>query len=271
MTRNLKALGLALVAMVAFGAFAAQGATAATSHTFTSASADTVLTGHNEEGNKHKFTATAGVFTECTVATFEGTNAGTERDNVTVHPKYSSCSLSGGAESNVTVHTGGCNFVFDSDTDVSTGHFSAEEHATAALDCESAHSSSPHAIEITTVGCRMAFEETHSSSATVNQSIRGISYTNLTNHSGKSAITVKATARTIAYTVTSGSFCGLIGHGAGTYTNGSYDGTASVTGYVAGTSTANNSSSGSGGSANSATEGFTWHHGAQTDVSLVTP
>jgi hypothetical protein len=262
MIRNLKALGLALVAMVAFGAFAAQGASAATEHSFRSDTNDTVLTGQIDGSGTHKFTATANVFTECTVATFSGTNAGQIRDTVTVHPKYSSCNLSGGAESNVTVHTGGCNFVFDSDTDVSAAHFSAEEHATAALECESAHSADPHEIEITAPGCRMAFSVTHASSATVNQSIRGIRYTN-TTHSGKSTLTVKATARTIAYNVTAGSFCGLIGHGPGTYTNGSYDGLTSVTGYVGSTRDESASSN--------TTNGFTWNHGAQTNISIETP
>ena len=254
MTRNLKALGLTLVAAMALGAIGAQGASAV-NHEFKSSAAETVLTGHAESGT-HKFTATAGVFTECTNATFEGENNGFTRNTVTVHPTYSSCNLSGGAESNVVVDTGGCNFVFGSDTEASAAHFSAQEHARTGLECEGAHSASPHVIEITAPGCRIAFEETHANSVEVNQSLLGVNYTNVESHGShsKKAITVNATVRTIRYTVTSGSFCGLIGHAAGTYSSGSYDGKASVTGYEKGTPTG------------STTNGFSWNHGTQTNI-----
>ena len=268
MTRNLKALGLALVAAMAIGAFGAQGASA---HQFTSDSdsAKTTLTGFNESytdtiedpkvsESRHKFTATAGLEVLCD-AEFAGTVAGNSVDTVTVHPKYHNCTFKGEP---ATVDTGGCNYVFGSDTTVNT-HPSGT-HASVTLECESAHEASPHTIKVTTSFCNLQFETTAPASTVVNHSLHGVTYTNLDQasgadekHSSKSAITVNATVRTITYTVLGGSFCGLSGHAAGTYTNGSYDGLATVTGYK--------DSSSSGGST---TNGFTWTHGAQVNISV---
>ena len=249
MTRNLKALGLALVAAMALGVIGAQGASAAVEHTFKSGSADTVLTGQNESystgGSKHIFTATPGLTVECD-ATFSWTNLDEERDTVTVRPTYSSC----GGE--VTVTNSGCLYEFDSDTTQASGHSTSSEHASVNLNC--AHQ---HHIQINRPGCNITFEDTHtSSSTTVNQSLHGVRYTQLSSHSGKHALTVNATVKTIKYTVLSGSFCGLAGHPAGTYSSGEYAGTASVTGFVASTGS------------NDATNGTTWTHGAQVDLTI---
>jgi hypothetical protein len=254
MTRNLKAFGLALVAMLAIGAFAAQGASAAEEHSFRSAANQTVLTGQNESygtgSSRDRFTATAGLAIECD-STFEGTNTGAETDTVRVRPTYSSCA--GG----VTVHNNGCEYVFDSDTEQASGHSTSSEHATVRLDCGANHE---HSIEITRPGCNIAFSTTHNSTGTtVNQSLSGVRYAN-TSHSSNSTITVTATAKTIRYIVTAGSFCGLAGHAAGTYSNGTYDGLASVTGYT-------HSTGGSG----TMTTGRTWTHSSQSNISISTP
>jgi hypothetical protein len=253
MIRNLKALGLALVAAMALGAIGAQAASAVVEHSFNSDAEDTVLTGKNESfgtGNSRDvFQATPGLTVECD-ATFGGTVGKKVEDTVTVHPKYESC---GGG---VTVHTDGCNYIFGSDTTTSA-HSSSSEHASVSLECEAGHE-----IEITRPGCNIAFNQFHSTTE-VNQGLHGVRYTNLPEHSGGDAITVDATVSTIKYLVTSGSFCGLAGHAAGTYSNGSYDGLAEVTGFAAGTRTESETSS--------TTKGFTWHHGPQTNISISTP
>ena len=262
MTLNLKAFGLALVAALAIGAIGAQAASAAVNHSFNSDVESTVLTGHNEDSGSssspHVFSAGA-TEVKCTTATFEGTNVGKERDTVTVHPKYSSCKFSG--NNAATVDTGGCNYVFDSDTTEDAVHSPSEEHASVTLECESAHSENPHRIEITTGLCNLSFETTHASSVVVNHELQGATYTNLDkesgadeSHSGKSSITVDATVNTIKFTATAGSFCGLGGLPAGTHSNGEYTGTATVTGYEDGTATG------------STTNGFTWHHGNQVNI-----
>jgi hypothetical protein len=261
MTRNLRAFGLALVAMLAFAGIAAQGASAVVEHSFRMGSASTVLTGQNESyttgGSQHVFEATPGLWVKCD-ATFEGTNPGEVRDTVTVHPKYHNCTSSlGGAPS---VHTSGCNFIFDSDTTTHSHSVNSSEHATASLECESAHSASPHFIEITAPGCNFRFAVTHTSpTAEVNQSLHGIRYDQVT-HSSKHAITVTATVKTIKFIATSGSLCGLAGHPAGTYSTGTLDGLAEVTGFAF--------SSETGGST---TNGRTYSHGAQVPLTISTP
>ena len=249
MNRNIKAFGLALVAAMTLGAFAAQGASAVVEHSFNSAVESTVLTGQTEsdsnaEGkSRNVFTTTAGLTVEC-YSTFEGTQTGKTLDQVTVHLKTT---CTGGS----AVHTNGCNYVFDSDTTTSTSHFSATaEHAAVSIECEPSHW-----IEATRPGCNITIGD-ESSSAPVNQSLHGVKFTNVT-HSSKSALTVNATIRTIHYVATAGSFCGLAGHPAGTYTNGKFDGVFEVTGYEDGEPVTG-----------STTEGRTWTHGAQTDISI---
>jgi hypothetical protein len=244
MTRNLKTLGLALVAMLAIGAIGAQVASAVVEHSFRSGADETVATARTESyGNaEHKsmdvLTTTAGLTVEC-YGTYEGKVVGKIVDQVTVHPKYSTCTPNG-----TVVHTDGCNLVFDSDTDTSNGHFSTEEHAQATLECEAGH-----VIEITRPGCNIAVAP---------QTVRGARYTYVT-HSSKSALTGAITFRTLTYTATAGSFCGISGHAAGVYTNGKIDGKVEATGYEAGTATG------------STTSGTTWIHGSQTNISISTP
>jgi hypothetical protein len=244
MTRNLRAFGLALIAAVALGAIGAQAASAVTEHSFRAGDESMVLTGQTK--NVDVLALTPGLTVECT-ATFEGTNVGTIQDTLTVHPTYSGCAGS------VTVHTDGCNFILDTETTTSA-HSGGGEHAPVSLECEAGH-----AIEVTRPGCNLAFPDESSSSPT-NQSLHGVRYTNLSNHSGKNAGTVTATVKTIHYVVTSGSFCGLAGHQAGTYSSGIYNGGSTVTGYAHGTVVSG-----------SATEGRTWSHGAQIDISISSP
>jgi hypothetical protein len=254
MTRNLKAFGLALVATMAIGAIGAQGASAVVEHSFRSGAANTVLTGQNVSyttgSSREVFSFTAGLTLSCD-STIEGTNVGTTRDTVTVHPKYHNCTSSLGRSP--TVHTNGCNYIFDSDTTQASGHSTSSEHATVSLECESTH-----VIEITAPGCNFAFAEQHST-PTVNQSLHGVRYTEVT-HSSKKALSVAATIKTLAFNATSGSLCGLAGHPAGTYTTGTISGNTTITGYTDSTVVSG-----------STTAGRVWSHGAQVDINLSTP
>jgi hypothetical protein len=260
MTRNLKTLGLALVAAMALGAIGAQGASAVVEHSFRQGSEKTVLTAANESyttgSSKNVVSFTPGLTISCDV-TFEGTQVGTIRDTVTVHPKYHNCSSSLGGSP--TVHTSGCNFILDSDTTTSS-HSGVNEHAAVSLECESAHSASPHFIEATAPGCNFRIEQTHTSpSVEVNQSLHGVRYSSVT-HSGKNSGTLTATVRTIKFTANSGSLCGLAGHAAGTYGSASYDGIGTLTGYTDSTVVSG-----------STTNGRVWSHGAQVDISVSSP
>jgi hypothetical protein len=249
MTRNPKALGLVLVAMLALGAMGAQSAPAAVEHSFHSGASKTVLTGQSEWGD-HILTSTAGFELKCSSVAFEGTVVGTNSDTMTVHPQYSGCKLNGGA---ATITTNGCNFVFGSTTTASSHWSSSEEHATMSIECEPGHH-----IAVTGPGCNLTLSASHNS-APVNQSLHGLTYIAVT-HNSKDSLTMRWTLRTTHYTVLPGSFCGLAGHPAGTYTNGFYDGRATLTGYGEGVVLSGTT-----------TKGRTWSHGSQVDIEVGKP
>jgi hypothetical protein len=213
MTRNLKALGLSLVAVFAMSAMAAQAASA---HQFFSEGTPTVLTA--SQIGEHVFKAGGEV--KCTTATFAGTQTGTETDTITIHPTYGKgggkCSIAGIIT--VTVTTTGCNYIFGSDT--ATSPDLTGEHAAVSVECESGK-----AITIAGSGCTIKV-----GGNTVNQGLRGVTYKNEGTGANRS-VEVTATARTIHYEA-SGLLCGLAGVQTGTHTDGTYDGVATVKGFV---------------------------------------
>jgi hypothetical protein len=87
MIRNLKALGLALVAVFALSAVGAGAASAAEFH---STSASTKISA--SQTTTHKFTSTAGEVT-CEKATFAGTQATATASSVEVTPTYTGCHI----------------------------------------------------------------------------------------------------------------------------------------------------------------------------------
>lgn len=216
MTRNLKALGLALVAVFAMSALVVSAAQAEeVKHTFTSEVTPTVLTGKQETGTKHAFTVGTGAnahTTTCEKAEFAGTQEGKEANTVTLKPTYSECSASGlGA---ATVRTNHCAYVFQSDTVTSED---------AAVEVECAEGSSIE-VEVPSVGVTL-----HIGAQTP---AGGNHYTNLAEHpaaGGKMAVTAKTTVSGVHYTC-SGGGCFLL-EGGGTGSNGTYTGESWVTGY----------------------------------------
>jgi hypothetical protein len=111
MIRNLKFLGLALVAVMAMSAMVASAASA---DLFNSEKENTTLTGTQEkhlEGGveKNDRFITAGGILECTSATYKGTQATKTSSTVTVAPTYSGCTFTGLA---ATVKTNECTYVF---------------------------------------------------------------------------------------------------------------------------------------------------------------
>lgn len=112
MTRNLKALGLALCALVAIAAMASS---ASANYVFTSTQANTDLTG--AQVGKHKFT-TGGQSFECETATFSGTQSGSEAGEVRAFPNYSGCTFS---TKTVHVRINGCSYLATGATQGSHG------------------------------------------------------------------------------------------------------------------------------------------------------
>lgn len=95
MTRNFRALGLALIAVFAMAAFASS---ASAHYEITSNKAQTHLTGIQGEGAANHTFTTAGQTIQCTGATFTGTMASGAVSEVTVTPVYSGCTYSSGTK-----------------------------------------------------------------------------------------------------------------------------------------------------------------------------
>ena len=106
MIRNLKVLGLALVAVLALGAMAASAAYAEEPAELTTEG--TVLSG--SQSGTHKFIANGNEVT-CKTATFTGTTKNGDREP-TVKPTYNECHIIIGFTFNATVTNQGCSYKF---------------------------------------------------------------------------------------------------------------------------------------------------------------
>ena len=255
MSRNLKVLGLALLAALALGAIGAQGAAAVVEHSFRSTTNSTVLTGHGESNFIFQPGGTTGPAFACSIATVSGTNVGSTRDTITLHPKYDSCIVS---EKKGTFETDGCNFIIDSDTTTSS-HWRGSEHGAVSIECEKDGAGNPiHQSKFSVLGCTFIIGSTHPAGTTVNQGLHGARFTQVT-HSLKHSVTVSMTLETVHYTALGAPCIGLGLLPGGTYSDGILSGKFTVTGYE------------NGAAAGTTTSGTTWQHGAQVDVTVSTP
>jgi hypothetical protein len=103
MFRNLKVLGLALIAVLAMSVVAASAAQAEPTIELGAATADI----EGEQTATHTFTVD-GSSIECTTAKFTSTSVANGSTWVTAHPEYSGCTAFGFLNSSVT--TTGCNY-----------------------------------------------------------------------------------------------------------------------------------------------------------------
>jgi len=108
MSRNLKALGLALVAVLAMSALTAAGASAEAFQFKAEKTPTTTLSG-KQHGAADVFTTDTGSVS-CNEAKYAGTVTGTEVTEVTVTPTYSECTAFG--LFNVPIDTNGCQYKF---------------------------------------------------------------------------------------------------------------------------------------------------------------
>lgn len=206
MTRNLKALGLALIAAFAISAVVASTASAAAAK-FRSEASSTILTGKQHAGND-KFVTDGGTV-ECNEATYVGSQTGTEATEASVTPTYSGCTAF--FFINVPIVTNECEYTFTSGEKNAQGNFEGSTH----IECPAGK----------------AIEVKASSTCTVTvgtQTPTGgtITYTNVGTGTTRE-ITVDVALTGIHYTEDgSGTGCP---HGQAT-TNGTYNGAALVTG-----------------------------------------
>lgn len=203
MIRNLKALGLAAMAVFAMSAVVAQAAQAEA--LFHSDSSSSFLEGSQVTTNE--FSVTTGIV-KCTTATFTGTVAAATTSTVRVHPTYTGCKLAG---QKAEVVTTGCDYLFHAtETDGSAEAILA----TVDVVCEAGKE-----ITVSKEGCTVTVGS---------QSLNGITINN-TNPGATSEKDVDVTANVTGITyVETGATCA----GSGLHHTGTYKGTVTVKGYV---------------------------------------
>lgn len=193
MIRNLKALGLALVAVAAFAAFASASASAAEFH---SEGKGTTLTGAQETVNT--FTANAGT-THCQSAKFTGTTSGTSTTQATqkVTPSYTECKITafGGESLNQTMDIG-CEYALSTNGPVT-------------LECGES------SIRVTAPFCTITFN---------GQTVNKAEYANTGSGTTREVV---MTWKITGLRYTQSAFCPT---GGGTFENGTMNGTVKITG-----------------------------------------
>ena len=215
MIRNLKALGLALVAVFAMSAVAA-GSASAEEYAFHSSASFTTLTGSQSGATNDVFTTDAGTVT-CNTATYHGAISAAETTTISLAPTYSSCTLE--PFGSAVVSPNGCEYLIHAETQVDENDF---ETATEIV-C-------PSGKEITVVAS--LFGTTKCTVHIPPQSLgTGITVTNQTTAAGVSDIQAHISFSGITYTETPGSGFGACeGSGGATTHNGTYTGLATITG-----------------------------------------
>lgn len=214
MMRNLKVLGLALVAMLAMSAVASSMASA---DTFTGESSPVALTG-SQEGND-VFTITAGN-TTCKEVIYTGTSA-SGVTTVTAIPQYPEKTASGAQNCTslglpALVHSNGCSYLF---------HIGAGTEGTLDIKC-------PEGKEVTvTAGYNVTTKCTiHVPAQT---GLSKLTYSNVGTATGPTReVLVEAAITNLKYSHTKGTGLGACTAGSGT--TGSYAGQARVTGEIDG-------------------------------------
>lgn len=193
MTRNLKALGLALVAVFAMSAVAASGAQAESFH---SHAEHTTLTAKGT--SDQTFTITNSLSFTCKKMSARGDITGTASGgglftnaNATVRPFYEECKASNGDVVNVT--TTGCHYRLNAETD-------ANGHGKAFIECGTG------AIKINdpSNGCTVSIP-------TGEPTEKGVHYTNEANGGGTNEETIAGEATVTGIHFTSNFICQLGG------------------------------------------------------------
>jgi hypothetical protein len=218
MTRKLKALGLALVAVFATSALVASAAQAEEFTGYdqsTGTHTETVI--HGVQEGSHSFTAGSGFGSiTCTTATFAGNSPTGTSTELTITPTYSGCSDSFGRTVDVTME--GCDYKFTTPTFVSSGTYSG----LVDLACPTGHSVTVH---VTSGGTSVCTVTIHAQT--------GLGSNHYTNKAGNPDDVTVTTDITNLHTTTEGGFfnCGVSN---GEHTDGSYVGNTTVTGETTG-------------------------------------
>jgi hypothetical protein len=112
MTRNLRPLGLAFLAILAISAAAAPVASAESFIFRSDAEEETTLGGEQEGSEKKVLTTTAGTV-KCEKVTYTGTQIGSEASSVELAPTYTGCTL---GTASAEINANGCKYRFKTGT-----------------------------------------------------------------------------------------------------------------------------------------------------------
>jgi hypothetical protein len=220
MTRKLKAIGLALVAVFALSAVAASGASASAFTSFNTS--NSTMEGGTFSGSQtttHKFTAGTGVGSvTCAEANFSGTSAGGEETEPVAAATYGNCHVEVlGVTYTTHVTMNGCTYKFHI-----TGGSADAWTGTADVVC-------PVGAQIDVKITKSGSEETKCTIKIGAQTgLNNVSYENNTAAS-PTDIVVKTETNNVTDTTEGGSLgCGI---GNGTHTNGTYFGSTTIKGF----------------------------------------
>jgi hypothetical protein len=207
MIRNLKVLGMALVAMLAMSAL---GASMASADVFESEKETTNVTAAQKTANV--FTTTAGTV-QCSTTTFKGTvtSATKKAQTIKVAPTYSGCT---GFGFPATIHTEGCeyNLNITAGSGITTG--------TVDVECPAGKEITVTAISAGVTKCTV-----HVPTQT---GLKGVTYSSTGAGTTREIVVTIDITSEISYTHTPGSGIGSCSPGGSG--KGSYTGTAQATG-----------------------------------------
>jgi len=157
MTRNLKALGLALVAVFAMSAVMASAASAESTFKFKLEGTPTKLTGKQHAGDDIFNTHTGTI--SCSEVTYVGEQIGTEVTEITLTPSFSKCKAFG--LFNVPITTNECKYTFKPGTKTGT-----EFTGSVSIVCPAGK-----VIEVEAPGCKVTYGS--------QSNLGGVEYTNI--------------------------------------------------------------------------------------------
>jgi hypothetical protein len=209
MTRNLKALGLALAAVLALSAIAAQGASAVP-HKFEITKIPADITSENV-GNSVFETTPGGVKVECTKTTATGTVAEPNPTSITLTPKYEGCTSPIGAA--VVTDEGCAKTLTVNNQETTPGPTAGVNTLPVDLKCTAGGR-----IKMALGGCGITFSDVGAGGAPVNQNLHGARYTNK-GVPPKEEVTIETHLAGIHY-FAMGANCAILGIPVGTAVTG---------------------------------------------------
>jgi hypothetical protein len=220
--RNVKILGLALVAAFALSAVVASAASANANYWFTSdaaTGATTILKGEQSEPNGDRFVVDGGTV-RCETTHYTGTTVGPTVTTLTLSAEYSGCKF--GAFS-ATVTMGSCHYLIHTDTNGDTTNGSYDTIST--ITCTSGDIT----VTVTSAGTTKCI--LHVPAQNLGTGLVGTTGTTAGNIHD---ITAHINFSTITYTQTGGTGLGACPNLGSTEThNGLYEGTPTLTGFNA--------------------------------------